>query len=185
MYHRSSTNHQGASHDNHNKRARRATAGAGDLDVEGFNDRADATSGATAAGRAEFVAALRGTISETAAGGGLMLDDGNKNADADCVDPITGALTSHFRQQLQLISEQQLTALDALATGAAAPDLFGIFRRRCEACKTACDGYHPSRVVCPSTKSELDFPTFCQSCGCPACFHLIVDTGGSLPRSMA
>lgn len=84
-----------------------------------------------------------------------------------------------------MISEQQLTALDAVATGAAAPDLFGIFRRRCEACKTACSGYHPSRVVCPSSKSELDFPTFCQSCGCPACFHLIVDTGGALPRHMA
>ena len=90
-----------------NRQARATnTAGVRYPDDEGFNDRADATSGPTAAGRAEFLAALRGAISETAAGGGLRHDEEEKKADIDCIDPVTGALTSHFREQLQLISEQ-------------------------------------------------------------------------------
>ena len=39
--------------------------------------------------------------------------------------------------------------------------------------------------MCPSASRELDFPTFCQNCGCPACFHLVVSTGGALPGPAA
>jgi len=39
--------------------------------------------------------------------------------------------------------------------------------------------------MCPAGSRELDFPTFCQNCGCPACFHLVVSTGGALPDAAA
>lgn len=65
------------------------------------------------------------------------------------------------------------------------PDLFGVLRRQCEACLDFCPGYRPQGVVCPSPSGELDFPTFCQNCGCPGCFHAIVKSKDSLPESLA
>lgn len=65
------------------------------------------------------------------------------------------------------------------------PDLFGILRRQCEACNDYCVGYRPQGVVCPSPSGELDFPTFCQNCGCPGCFHAVIKSKDSLPESLA
>jgi len=64
-------------------------------------------------------------------------------------------------------------------------DLFGILRRHCTNCKEGCVGYQPQGVVCPSPSNELDFPTFCQNCGCPARFHQIVKGKSALPEPLA
>lgn len=151
---------------------------------EGFNDRVDSTQGYNPGDRAEFLAALRGAITETAGGGAAREEDWKSQA-MDCVDYKTGALTSAFREELRLISEEQLSRLEVAASRTAAPDLFGLLRRRCEACQDSCSGYHPQSVVCPSASSGLDFPTFCQNCGCPACFHHVVQTSGALTEGRA
>jgi len=63
-------------------------------------------------------------------------------------------------------------------------DLFGNVRKYCEACDKDCPGYQPQGVVCPVPKNELDFPTFCMHCGCPACFHTILKISTHLPEQM-
>jgi len=80
---------------------------------------------------------------------------------------------------------EQVRELDASSTHGPVPDLFGILRRRGTGLAEGCCGYHPQGVVCPSPESELDFPTFCQNCGCPAYFHQIVKAEGTLPEPLA
>jgi hypothetical protein len=154
-----------------------------DLDL---NDRAGTH---TASQRQRFVAALRGAISETnIAGGGGGHPGGDlatRFTSTDCLDTRTGAFTQQFREELKLIADEQLTRLEAVGSRSAAHDLFGVLRRRCEACGDACPGYRPQGAVCPTAGGGLDFPTFCQHCGCPACCHLIVRTGGALPGPAA
>lgn len=100
---------------------------------EGFNDRVESTQGYNPGDRAEFLAALRGAITETA-GGEAAREEGWKSEAMDCVDSRTGALTSAFKEELRLIAEEQLSRLEVAARTTAAPDLFGLLRRRCEAC---------------------------------------------------
>lgn len=102
----------------------------------------------------------------------------------DCLD-ARGGFTQKFKSELQLIAGEQLSRLEAVTSRAAAHDLFGVLRRRCEACKESCPGYEPQAAACPAGSKALDFPTFCQNCGCPACFHLVVQTGGALPEPVA
>jgi len=159
-------------------------AGPEEIGGDEFNDRVESTQGYNPGDRAEFLAALRGAITETA-GGGATGEEAWQSQATDCVDRKTGALTSAFREELRLISEEQLGQLEVAASRTAAPDLFGLLRRRCDACHDSCSGYHPQSVVCPSASSELDFPTFCQNCGCPARFHPTVRTSGALTEGMA
>jgi hypothetical protein len=131
--------------------------------------------------------ALRGAISATAAEQTQGLGPGKAwgQLDAqDCID-ARGGFTQKFKSELQLIAGEQLSRLEALTSRAASQDLFGVLRRRCEACQDNCAGYEPQGAVCPSGSRALDFPTFCQNCGCPACFHLVVQTGGALPEPVA
>jgi len=156
---------------------------------EELNDRQDTTDGGREAQRTRFMDALRGAISETAAGaggrGGGPGDLTGQFTSTDCLEAGTTAFTAQFRGELQLIAGQQLSRLDALSSRAATHDLFGLLRRRCEACQDGCPGYQPQGAMCPSGSRSLDFPTFCQNCGCPACFHLVVGTGGALPGPAA
>lgn len=72
--------------------------------------------------------------------------------------------------------------MEANSKRQAVPDLFGILRKKCQACKEACAGYQPQGVICPGPSNQLDFPTFCQNCGCPACFHDMLKPKGQLPE---
>lgn len=100
-----------------------------------LNELAGASVGPNETTREQFLEALRGAISTEAAAGarhqaGGQPDRGGNN---DCLDR-TGAFTEHFRDELRLIADEQLGRLEALESQAAAHDLFGVLRRRCEAC---------------------------------------------------
>ena len=75
--------------------------------------------------------------------------------------------------------------MDTISTQRPVADLFGVLRRRCDTCGDHCPGYQPQGTICASKSSELDFPTFCQNCGCPGFFHQIVKSKSSLPESLA
>lgn len=69
------------------------------------------------------MAALRGAISETVVGpGGQGQQAGDPYSHfttKDCVD-ATGAFTQKFKEELQLIADEQLSRLEALGSRAAA-----------------------------------------------------------------
>lgn len=84
--------------------------------------------------------------------------------------------------------------LDGISKQRPVADLFGILRRRCKTCAGKfdaglsdydCPGYQPLGTICPSPSNDLDFPTFCQNCGCPACFHQIIKVKSSLPEPLS
>lgn len=95
-----------------------------------------------------------------------------------------GRVTQQYGDYLKREQTKFMRELDTMQARMPEPDLFGILRGRCEACGDRCFGYQPQGVVCPSPNNELDFPTFCQHCGCPACFHEISVQETSLPLHM-
>ena len=150
-----------------------------------LNDRADFELDRTskAARTATFLATLQGLHAKQAEG------KATKEAEdwraKNCIDERTGAFTAEFQKELQHITVNQMKELDLASNQKPVPDMFGVLRKNCEACGKQCEGYRSQAVVCPAPKAELDFPTFCTNCGCPACFHQIMRVKGSLSEPLA
>ena len=109
----------------------------------------------------------------------------NFHSDKDLLDEA-GVIDSAQAQELRTYTNLQKSKLDQLVNQHPEQDLFGLRRGSCQACgPTKCSGYRPQGTVCPSPNSELDFPTFCVSCGCPCSFHQIQEEDASLPEPMA
>ena len=103
-----------------------------------------------------------------------MDEDRRKIQHTEAIMDDRGELTQEFRDELEYLGEREIDKLELEAKNTPTADLFGVDRKKCEACKDKCPGYQPQGVLCVNPKSELEFPTFCTNCGCPACFHQLI-----------
>lgn len=64
-------------------------------------------------------------------------------------------------------------------------DIFGIKRSYCEVCRENCIGYEPCNNIISSHKQDMEFPTFCSNCSCPAYFHKVALESRKFPDELA
>ena len=123
---------------------------------------------------------------------GKMIEDHNEGYDSGLLNKQNdyfilpdGTLTEKFKHDLISVKEEQMAMFQNSVETAkrAEPDLFGIKRRNCKICLEECAGYVTRRVLSASDSSE--FPTFCDSCNCPAYFHEIESDQMKFPEELA
>lgn len=65
-------------------------------------------------------------------------------------------------------------------------DVFGVHRVSCKVCEEECAGYMASLTVFKpvSDEAEIQFPTFCRNCKCPAFFHEPIPKELTFPENL-
>lgn len=83
-----------------------------------------------------------------------------------------GLLSRDMLNDLKEFKHEVLLNLEETLKNTRVPteDIFGVKRRFCQVCESACNGYEPSTLAVPQAG---EFPTFCKNCKCPAHFHTV------------